>query len=535
MQAPNDPILSRSARNWQSFSRPVDRARLVQSISMRILPGLAVWAAMLVFLALVQFSTPDLPDNDGYYHIKLAYLMRTEGLKPDFPWLPLTILNPREFYDHHFLFHVVLIPFTYGDLRLGAKWASVIFASLAFLAVWILFRRQRIPYTWLWALGLLAISEAFIYRMSITRAQSLSLFVLVVGLDWLLAGKHGRLLFLAFAYVWLYNAFPLLLGLAGIYVIAVWLSERRLVLRPIFYTAAGLILGLVINPYFPFNIIFAYQHILPKLVEATAVSVGSEWYPYNTGQLLGNSPLALVAFVSGALALGLSARRMTARTAAAFLLACLFGLMLFQSRRFIEYFPPFALIFAAFAWSPVFLSSSGRASNQITSLKSLGGVLPLIRAHLPAVILAALLVPGLLLTFVDARESIGSSRPYTLYQGASAWLETNTPTGVRVFQTDWDDFPRLFFYNTHNTYLVGLDPTYLQLYNADLYDEWVEITQGRVDRPSHSIEARFGGQYVLTDLQHREFINRAAEDPSLIEVYRDKEAVIYQVVDPASP
>ncbi len=59
-------------------------------------------------MALVQFATPDMPDNDGYYHINMAWLMRTEGLKPDFPWLPLSILNEAEFYDLHFLFHVAL-------------------------------------------------------------------------------------------------------------------------------------------------------------------------------------------------------------------------------------------------------------------------------------------------------------------------------------------------------------------------------------------------------------------------------------------
>ena len=99
-----------------------------------------------MFMYLVQFSTPDLPDNDGYYHIKLAYLMRTEGLKPDFPYLPLSVLNPREYSDHHFLFHVFLIPFTFGDLRLGAKWASILFASLAFLSVWWLLHRQKVPF-----------------------------------------------------------------------------------------------------------------------------------------------------------------------------------------------------------------------------------------------------------------------------------------------------------------------------------------------------------------------------------------------------
>jgi hypothetical protein len=535
MQPGNDPNLSHI--NQTSFFS-ARLAELTQSLHERIiklLPGLAVWAVMLVFLALVQFSTPDMPDNDGYYHIKMAYLMRTEGLKPDFPWLPLTILNPREFYNHHFLFHVALIPFTYGDLRVGAKWASVIFAGLAFLAVWALLRRQRIPHDWLWALGILAVSEAFIYRMSITRAQSLSLFVLVIALDWLLAGKHKRLFFLAFFYVWLYNAFPLLLGVATIYVVAMWISDGRLALRPLFYTAAGLAAGLVINPYFPFNIIFAYQHILPKLVEATSVSVGSEWYPYTTAQLLRNSPLALAAFASGVLALGLSGRRMQVRTAAAFLLVCLFGLMLFQSRRFVEYFPAFALIFAAFAWAPVMHAYARRPQQTSNQPQSTQRFVSFISKRLPAVILVALLVPGILLTFNAARDSIGGSKPYTLYQNASVWLEANTPFRARVFQTDWDDFPRLFYYNNHNTYLVGLDPTYLQLYNAALYDEWVEITQGRMERPSHSIEARFGGQYILTDLQHQAFIERAAEDPGLAEVYRDGDAVIYQVVNPISP
>ena len=176
-----------------------------------ILP-LALFLVFLLGMALIQFSTPDMPDNDGFYHIKLAWLMRTEGLKPAFPYLPLSILNANEFYDHHFLFHVALIPFTFGDLRMGAKWAAVVFAGLAFLAVWYLLHRQRVPYAWLWALGLLGISDAFLFRMSITRAQSLSLVMLALGTLWLLEGKHRHLAVLGFIYVWMYDAFPLLLA-----------------------------------------------------------------------------------------------------------------------------------------------------------------------------------------------------------------------------------------------------------------------------------------------------------------------------------
>ncbi|RPI29903.1 MAG: hypothetical protein EHM70_15255 [Chloroflexota bacterium] len=475
--------------------------------------GLLLWLAFILFLGLVQFSSPDLPDNDGFYHIKLAYLMRTEGLKADFPWLPLSILNQREFYDHHFLFHAALMPFTFGDLRLGAKWAAVIFASLAFLSVWNLLKNQRVPFAWLWAFGLVAVSEAFIYRMSITRAQSLSLAVLVVALDWLLQKKYTRLAFLAGVYVWLYDAFPLLFIFAGIYVFVSWPFERRLDLRPLLYVGIGTGVGLVANPYFPHNIVFAYLHILPKLFDTTSVGVGNEWYPYETAQLLKNSPLALAAFISGALALGISGKRMDLRTAISFCLACLFGLMLFQSRRFIEYFPAFALVFAAFAWTPVIHSLSG-------SFK---------RKSLPAIALALALIPGVWITFDNARSSLQSSKPYETYAGASAWLVANTPAGARVFQTDWDDFPRLFYYNTHNTYLIGLDPTYLLIYDAGLYHSWVEITQGKTEQPSGPIEQEFGARYVLTDLRHQGFLDQAEKDPGLVEVYRDKDSVIYQV------
>jgi hypothetical protein len=355
----------------------------------------------------------------------------------------------------------------------------------------------------------------------------------------------------------LYDAFPLLLIVAVIYVLATWLIERHLNLNPLIFIGIGTGLGLIINPYFPHNIVFAVLHILPKLFETTAVSVGNEWYPYETAQLLENSPLALAAFVSGALALGLSGRRMDLRTAISFCLACLFGFMLFQSRRFIEYFPAFSLIFAAFAWTPLFqlerkpgevftgnfratspepsrrVGSSGARGEDTSgariSLFSQARFGYNLRKGFLALALILVLVPGVWTTFNAAKTSLQSSKPYGTYAGASAWLAQNTPAGARVFQTDWDDFPRLFYYNTHNTYLIGLDPTYMLLYNGDLYRLWVDITQGDLELPSKAIERDFGSQYVLTDLRHQDFLERAAQDSGLEEVYRDAEAVVFQI------
>ena len=480
--------------------------------------GLLLWIAFSLFLAFVQFSSPGLPDNDGYYHIKLAYLMRTEGIKPEFSWLPLSILNQRDYSDHHFLFHIALIPFTFGDLRTGAKIAAVFFASLAFLSTWYLLKNQKIAYAPLWALGLVAVSEAFIYRMSVTRAQSLSLAVLMLGLDWLFRKKYKRLGVLGFVYVWMYDAFPLL-GVFAVIVFAVrWAVERKPDLRLLLYPGIGVALGLVINPYFPHNIVFAVQHILPKLTETTSVRVGNEWYPYDTAVLLKNSPLALAAFVSGGLALGLNGKRMNLPTLVSLLIASLFGLMLLQSRRYIEYFAPFALVFAAFAWSPVMASLPARLTFRW-------------QKWLPALVLGLVLIPGSWITFRGAQESLQNSKPYQTYAGASAWLAANTPAGARVFQTDWDDFPRLFYYNTKNTYLIGLDPTYMQLYDEELYKLWVKITRGDVEQPAAVIVSQFGARYIMSDLSHTDFLAQAVNDSRLVETYRDEDAVVFTVVE----
>jgi len=503
------------------------------------LTGVVLFIVFVSFLSVVQFATPSLAGNDGYYHIKLAYLMRTEGLRSDFQWLPLTVLNAEEFVDHHFLFHVLLIPFTLGDLRLGAKLASVIYPALTFLAAWWLLRGQRVPLAALWSLGLLVVSEAFIYRMSMPRAQSLSLAVLILALHWLLTRRYHLLLPLAFLYVWLYDAFPLILILAAIYAGACWLIERHLPWQPLAYAGVGVGLGLIINPYFPDNLAFVYRHIGPKLFDPTATKVGSEWYPYNTTQLMENSGLALVAFLAGVLALWLHNRRMDARTATSLFLAILFGAMLLQSRRFVEYFPAFALIFAALAWAPLLQRwLHGRAkdpdtglplSQAVTNLQSEGPV-DTRRLWVAGVVALIALLPALWLNLQASRDSLQASKPYHRYAEAAAWLQDNTPAGDRVFQTDWDDFTRLFFYNTHNTYTLGLDPTYMELYDPELYAVWVDVSQGDVERLAQTIRETFGASYILTDLNHKDFLRQAKKDPGLSEVYRDEYAVIFQVV-----
>lgn len=507
---PMNPALS----TFSSLNRNLRVGRLTLNWP-TVLTGAGLFLAFVTLLAAIQFASPNLAGNDGYYHIKVAQVMREQGPVLDFNWLPLTILNAEAFNDHHLLYHILLMPFTFGDLRAGAKWASVIFPALTFLTGWLLLRGQKVPYAPIWVLGFVAISEAFLYRMSMPRRQALSLLLLLLALHLVLTHRSRWLLLVAFLYVWLFDAFLLILMVVGVYVAARFVFDKKIDVAPLAYATGGVILGLIVNPYFPNNVVFIYNHLAPKLTDTTAIKVGNEWYPYRTWTLMTNSGFALLAFVSGIFALGMQERRMNVATATLLTLAVLFGALLFKSRRVVEYFPAFALLFAALAWAPLF-----------KNWKSAPG---LMRWAVP-LLLTATVVAGIVYNVPRAQNQLQKSKPYQQYADASAWLAQNSPAGSRVFQTDWDDFTRLYFYNTHNTYLVGLDPTYMQLYDAELYDLWVSITKGKVKDPAQVISDTFGSQYVITDLKHKKFLKRADEDPQLEEVFRDDYAVVFQVV-----
>lgn len=487
----------------------------------QLLAAIGLLGLFLAALAFVQWGSPALAGTDGYYHLRMGWLIRHEGLTPEFRWLPLTILNPDAFYDHHLLYHVYLALFGAADpvvdgglaLTRAGKIASVIMPALAFLAIWWVLRGQKVRWAALWALGLLAVSEAFLYRMSMPRAQSASLLVMALGLHWLLKERYWLLLPLGFVYVWLYNAFPLLLVMGAVYLVATWLTERRWAWQAVVFPAVGIALGLILNPYFPENISFITQHLLPKIGESST-SVGNEWYPYRTWTLVQNSGFTLAAFALGILALGWDKERIDRPTLLVLLLTLLYGFMLFKSRRFVEYFPPFALIFLAMTATPLL---NGWLAGR-----------PRWRFAAPVLFLVVLILP-MTVTLRQARDSIAGSKPADQYADASIWLAQHAPEGSLVFQTDWDDFPRLFFYNLNNVYTVGLDPTYMEIHDPELYDAWRQIANGEVNLPGSQIRDQFGASYVMSDLLHERFLARAAADPILQEVYRDEYAAVFAV------
>jgi len=528
-------------------------SRFQSESSIRILQFLAGAFAIGIIFWQLQFSTDSIccGDFDGYYHIKWTRAlwegMKSRSFPPSFPWLPLTTLNAKDYVDHHLLFHIFQIPFAaFSDPRLGAKIGSAIFGGLAVLSCYWLLLKYRIRYPLVWLIAVLACAQPFLFRMNMAKAPPFAIIYLVVAIHLFFKRKYWPLLPLALVFTWTYDLFVLLVMATLFWVITIAVTELRFEWRPLVYVLAGCTAGLVINPYFPHNLQLLFEHMQIKLTTTDFdTKVGSEWYPYDSWEFLGNSIVACMAMLAGYITFEPSERRRNHLPLFLLLFATALMIMTARWRRIAEYWPPFAVLFAAFTLQPwleglrlyprrlppeileelkPFLDHQGTPAEYIKSAREL---LWTITALAVAVVLSIFLYFSLRATM----HEIAQSEPHDHYRAGAAWLRNNVPPGQIVFNTDWDDFPRLFYYDSSHYYVSGLDPNYLYDKNPDLSNLYDRITLGREEDPGPLIRDRFGARYVFSDNSHHDFFEQARVSGWFDIVYEDTQCTIMYIRD----
>jgi len=507
----------------------------------------------LIFWQL-QYSTSAIccGDYDGYYHIKWSRMLweslRNHSFPPPFTWLPLTTLDPQHYVDHHLLFHFYQMPFTwFGDLRSGAKIASTIFASVAVFSCYWFLVRYRIRYSLIWLLALLACSAPFLYRLNMAKAPPFAIIYLVIGIHLLFSKKYWLLMPLGLIFALTYDMFVLLIMAAFIWTAVIGWTERRFEWRPIAWVLLGTAAGLVINPYFPTNLHLFYEHLKTKLTASGfSTKVGNEWYPYDSWEFLGNSIVACVAMLVGYLAFDPSDRKHAHHSLFFLIFSTALMIMTARWRRIAEYWPPFAVIFSAFALQPwlqgarspltrlstdmldelqPFLDRSQTTTSQAEEdMKALWRT---VAVGAVAVLLGLALFFNLRATIKD----IGGSEPHSFFRAGAEWMRANVPPGQIIFNTDWDDFPRLFYFDPSHAYVSGLDPTYLYDKNPALSKLYDNITLGKEEDPGPLIRDRFGARYVFTDNSHNDFFHNAKASGWFEIVYEDSDCTILHIRD----
>ncbi len=124
-------------------------------------------------------------------------------------------------------------------------------------------------------------------------------------------------------------------------------------------------------------------------------------------------------------------------------------------------------------------------------------------------------------------KKLADPRAPDRYRKAATWIKEHGP-GTTVFNTDWDDFPELFFYNAQNGYVAGLDPAFLYLYDKEMYRKWLEISNGKIkEDPYPILKDVFKTQFLFTDTDHAAFIELMDRNPRIGLVYMDENARVY--------
>src|SRR5215213_5185720 len=489
--------------------------RSIEFVAGAIVVGFVFWK--------LQFSTSAIccGDFDGYYHIKWTQTLwesiKSGHFPPQFPWLPLTTLNSKDYVDHHLLFHVFQIPFAASpDPRLGAKIASAVFGSLEVLSCYWLLLRYRVRYALVWLIALLACSAPFLFRMNMAKAPPLAIVYLIMATVFWSA--------------------------------TIAIAEKRLEWRPLVYVVAGCALGLIINPYFPHNLQLLAEHMKIKITATDFnTKVGSEWYPYDSWEFLGNSAVACIAMLVGYIAFEPSERRRGQYPIFFLLLSTALMIMTARWKRIAEYWPPFAVLFAGFALKPwlegyrpyltrlpadvleelkPFLDREG-VPAPVEDETTFRDVVRTAAVASVAVVLSIFLFFNLAATV----QEIGQSEPHDHYRAGAEWMRNNVPPGELIFNTDWDDFPRLLYFDPSHYYVSGLDPSYLYDKDQELSRLYDGITLGTEEDPGPLIRDRFGARYVFSDNTHHDFFEHARSSGWFDIVYEDTQCTIMYIRD----
>jgi len=471
----------------------------------------------------LQFSTRSLIAYDGYFHVKFSYLMgHGQGFIRNLPWLQFTV--HRDFFrDHHMLFHVLYIPFTYGDLRVGGKIAAALFATMAMSAFYLVGARRDKAAAAIATLALLGAGNIFLTRMSMPRVPSLNMLFILLATHAIVTRRARWFGIVMLLFVWLYDGFAVVIPIMLAFVVADWLVARRFDWRIPAWGLGGVATGIVVNPYFPANISSYWFNLWrasgsAQLIERT----GREWLPLTSWELLTQAWVIWVALAVAVL-LAILRRKPTREGVALFLITVFATFLAFKAKRYLDTWPPIVMLFLVYSWADYWderAVSEARLSPWPRRIAT------------AALALLALYAPFAVDRQIDKFKN---EREYEYFKGAAEYIAEKTADrpGTLVFNTDWDDFPFLFHFNSHNYYIVGMDQLYMIHYDKELFDLWRGICEGTVNNPAKEIAEKFGAAYAVADKQQRRgFVMRAMVERDLKKVYEDDNVVVYRVISP---
>lgn len=471
-------------------------------------------------------------DPDAFYHIGVAEHMRSHGLViPSFEWLPLTTLS-HSFADQAWLYHVLLIPFTFfNNPLIGLTVATIIISTAVISALYTLLKSLHTIHPLL-VTSIAVVTMPFIVRISFAKAAPLGTFLFLLGLITLFKQKPLWLGFLSVVYVWTHGSWPVLLVAVFIsWLVSIcynrtsWKSAFGSIHARLLYACfAGCMAGMTINPYFPNNIIFFWQQTVLIAVHGltNTLAVGAEWYGYPFAELISFTLLVLILFI-GATVLFASVR--SSRTHVRWTLWILALVLLaatLKSRRYVEFFVPIALTFSG-SMTPIVINYWDRIRYYVNEWQKQNRVL------LVVVYIAIFLLPFIVVRdVIIAHSTLAGAYQFDTYHTTAQWLKQHTTPDTMIINSDFADFPQLWYQHRSGTYLTGLDPVFLYLASPELYSTWDALIHTSSNYSPDMLQPYISDSFiVLVSHNQPDTAERLRGDPEWELKYEDADAWIF--------
>jgi hypothetical protein len=428
-----------------------------------------------------------------------------------------------------------------GDPLAGARWAMMLFFGAALVLFNLLLITGGVRWRWVWLVLFVLMPLQFFTRHAYVRAINPSLVFMLLIMLGMLTRRFVLTALAVAGYVHLYMGGVLYApALVSLHVAGCLIGpreEREVPWRLIGWTAAGWILGVVTHPYSGGMYQFLKLQIFGSGLTPD-ISVGREWEPYEDVWWFAQMSGVVLTVWAIAVCVRLRSGPRIDRIDLTLLLAhFLFFTLTLKARRFVEYWPIFCLLSAAFLAAPSINAWAQRCDAFLDAGRAgranrfrVGG----------AVVL--LLVTGVIVyatpPWHHIRESAQCGYDLPAVRKVMTFLKDNSDPGDVVFTDDWDIFPVFFYYNSHNHYIVGLDPKFTQFRRPRLWERYVRITRGQTpaylgvkvrDKAGEEqtekihiklddIRGHFGARFVITDRDHKPFAAKLVGRPDLAEL-----------------
>lgn len=501
-----------------------------------LIPSILVGVICFFILWEAQFSFSYFYGNDSYYHTRYAQIFTQRGISKTFPWTQFSIWKDH-FSDKDFLFHLYLLPFCSngGNLIKKGKIAALILACSVFAVFFIVAFRNRLITPYIWPLLLLISGPSFQHRLLSVRPQFFGVLICMLFVDSFLNDRRKSVFLYSLLWPLLHSSYFLVPVLGGIILLSS--LDRKKGIRLFTYSIVGMGLGVVLNPYFPNNLYFSWVQGVLVLRNSSGLQssmpkiLGGEFLPFPLTELLLFSTVTVVAFLiglAGFLTVRLLGWKMDDKVKSYLLISSFFFISTLIWRRFIEYWIPFATLFAAF-----FLSQLLEKEKVKQFFKK--GIL----MKLVAGIFLLLAVGLLMIQRIELEEHIKAlktERPFIVlptFKSGAAWIKQNIEPGQTVFHPSWNEFSQLYHYDPSHFYIVGLDPSFFYYYDKDLFDLWYRISLGDVSDVYESVRYKFNSKVIFLPKYNNtlKLYDRIQQDGRILKKYEDPYCCIFQLSD----